>query len=237
MISAPYFVLAATSAWAVSKALPLDSDSRHAFVNLVTFPNVTFIGMPIVTELYGAAGLLCSVSGNLIFNLAFFTFGEHNMVKGSEFSFLRLARSPVIIACLLAVVLYFSPWTLPAALNGAFEMIGAAMAPLAMMIVGFGLADSDLADLVKNPYGYLTNLARLVVWPITVLAAVRLTGLDSLGGEVAAVMYGLPCGTMTVVLAARHRTAYQFAAQTVVQSNVLMFASLPFLFWLIQLWR
>ncbi|MDR0592000.1 MAG: AEC family transporter [Bifidobacteriaceae bacterium] len=235
-ISAVYFVVAGLGAWGASKILPLDTDTRHAFVNLVVFPNVTFIGMPIVTELYGTPGLLCSVAGNLVFNLAFFTFGEHNMVKGRRFSLRPLVKSPVIIACLAAVGLYFSPVQLPSAVSGALGMIGAAMAPLAMMIVGFGLADSSLADLVKNPYGYLVNLLRLIAWPLVILAVVRLAGLDPLGGQVAAVMYGLPCGTMTVLLAAQHRTAYQFSAQTVVQSNVLMFISLPVIFWLIQVW-
>jgi predicted permease len=235
-ISVPYFVLAIVTSWGLSRALPLDRDTRHAFVNLVAFPNVTFIGIPIVTELYGTPGLLCSVAGNLIFNLAFFTFGEHNMVKDRRFSLVRVAKSPVIIACVLAVVLYFSRLKLPSELTGALEMIGAAMAPLAMMIVGFGLADSNLADLIKNPYGYLTNALRLLIWPIAILAVVRLFNLDILGGEVAAVMYGLPCGTMTVVLAAQHRTAYQFSAQTAVQSNCLMFATLPIVLWLTQVW-
>jgi predicted permease len=233
-VSVPYFALAIVSTWGLSRALPLDRDTRHAFVNLVTFPNVTFIGIPIIAELYGAPGLLCSVAGNLVFNLAFFTFGEHNMVKDRHFSLKRVAKNPVIIACVLAVGVYFAPFSLPAALNGALAMIGAAMAPLAMMIVGFGLADSDLSDLIKNPYGYLTNALRLLVWPLAILAVVRIFGLDPLGGEVAAVMYGLPCGTMTVVLAAQHRTAYQFSAQTAVQSNCLMFATLPAVFWMIQ---
>ncbi|MDR1441691.1 MAG: AEC family transporter [Bifidobacteriaceae bacterium] len=236
LISVVYFVLAIISAWAASKALPLDGDTRRAFVNLVVFPNVTFIGLPIVTELYGTEGLLCSVAGNLIFNLAFFTFGEHNMVKGRRFSIKRVAKSPIIIACVVAVILYFGRIPVPSELDGALSMVGAAMAPLAMMIVGFGLADSNLADLIRNPYGYLTNFLRLIVWPLIVLAVVRLVGLDSLGGLVAVIMYGLPCGTMTVVLAAQHRTAYQFSAQTVVQSNVLMFVTLPFLFWLMQVW-
>jgi predicted permease len=98
------------------------------------------------------------------------------------------------------------------------------------------LADSNLVDLLRNPYGYLTNFLRLIIWPVIILAFVRLAGLDALGGEVAAIMYGLPCGTMTVVLAAQHRTAYRFSAQTVVQSNVAMFATLPLLFWLVRLW-
>ncbi|MDR2567249.1 MAG: AEC family transporter [Bifidobacteriaceae bacterium] len=235
-VLAAYFVVCVLAMLVLSKALPLDRDTRHAFVNLVTFPNMTFIGMPIIQELYGQAGLLCAVAGNLIFNLAFFTFGEHNMAPERKFSIARVFKSPVVVACVAAVVLYFVPWSLPSELNGALGMIGAAMAPLAMMIVGFGLADSAPADLIRNPYGYAINFLRLLVWPVALLAAGRLIGLDPLGANVAAVMCGLPCGTMTVVLAAQHRTAYQFSAQTVVQSNVLMFASLPLVFWLVQNW-
>jgi predicted permease len=231
-----YFVLSAVAMWALSRALPIDRDQRHAYVNQIVFPNMTFIGMPIIQELYGLDGLLCAVAGNLVFNLAFFTFGEHNMVPGRRFSFQRVVKSPVVIACVAAVVLYFGRIDLPDALTGALGMIGAVMAPLAMMIVGFGLADSALADLIKNPYGYLVNFLRLAAWPVAILAAGRLLGLDPLGANVAAVMCGLPCGTMTVVLAAQHRTAYQFSAQTVVQSNVLMFATLPAVLWLTQLW-
>jgi predicted permease len=236
VIALVYFVLAIVSSWGISKLLPLDRPERNAFINLVTFPNVTFIGMPIITELYGVPGLLCSVAGNLIFNFVFFTFGEHNMGRPGTFSVKSLLTSPVIIACVIAVGLFFAPFQLPSAINGALGMIGAAMAPMAMMIVGFGLADSYLGDLVKNPYGYFTNFLRLIFWPLIILVAVRLLNLDPLGGEVAAVMFGLPAGTMTVVLAAQHRTAYQFSAQTVVQSNVLMFATLPLIFWVMNTW-
>ncbi|MDR1119015.1 MAG: AEC family transporter, partial [Bifidobacteriaceae bacterium] len=76
---AAYFAAAILAMWALSRALPLDRDTRHAFVNLVVFPNMTFIGLPIIAELYGWDGLLCAVAGNLVFNLAFFTYGEHNM--------------------------------------------------------------------------------------------------------------------------------------------------------------
>ncbi|MDR1634183.1 MAG: AEC family transporter [Bifidobacteriaceae bacterium] len=233
---AGYFVVCVLLVVLLARALPLDRDTRRAFINLVIFPNMTFIGMPIIQELYGQNGLLCAVAGNLVFNLAFFTVGEHNMAPGRKFSLVRVFKSPVVVACVLAVALYFAPWSLPAELNGALGMIGAAMAPLAMMIVGFGLADSAPADLIRNPYGYVINFLRLLIWPVALLAAGRWLGLDPLGVNVAAVLCGLPCGTMTVVLAAQHRTAYQFSAQTVVQSNVLMFASLPLVFWLVQLW-
>ncbi|MDR1799407.1 MAG: AEC family transporter [Bifidobacteriaceae bacterium] len=235
LIAVPYFGLVILSSWGLSRVLPFTPDTGRAFVNLVTFPNVTFIGIPIITELYGVPGLLCSVVVNLVWTFVFFTFGERNMGAG-RFSLLRLVKSPAIVACVLAVVLFFSRVELPSVVAGAMSMMGGAMAPLAMMVVGFGLADSDLGDLFKNPFGYLANGLRLLVWPLLILVVVRLAGLDTLGGEAAVVMFALPCGTMTVLLAAQHKRAYQFSAQTVVQSNALMFVTLPVVFWLIRTW-
>jgi predicted permease len=236
-LSAGYFLLAIAGGWALSRVLPLDANAKRAFTCLVAFPNVTFIGLPIITELFGTPGLLCGVVVNLFFNLMFYTFAEHHMGTKGRFDWRAVVKSPVVWACVLAIVVFLARIPVPQVVTDALTMIGAAMAPIAMMIVGFGLADSYLGDLIKNPYGYLVNLFRLAIWPVAILAVSRLLGLDPLAANAAAVLFGLPAGTMTVVLAARNRVAYQFAAQTVVQSNVLMFLTVPLLYLLVTTWQ
>jgi predicted permease len=140
------------------------------------------------------------------------------------------------LACIVAIVLFFLPWRIPDVAQGAIDMMGACMAPLAMMIIGFGLADSSLAGMVRNPLGYLVSALRLVVLPLAVLVASKLLGLDPLAGSVSTIMFAMPCATMTVVLAAQFKTGYEFAAQSAVQSNVLMFATLPAVFALVNAW-
>jgi predicted permease len=220
----------------VAKVLRIDDAERRAFVNLTVFPNVTFIGIPIVAQMFGPDGLLCSVVGNLIFNGLFFSFGMNNMDRHSRFSMKKFFSSPLVLACIAAMILFFLPWRIPGAMQGAIEMMGACMAPLAMMIIGFGLADSSLAGLVRNPLGYLVSLLRLVVLPLAILTASKLLGIDHLAGAVSTIMFAMPCATMTVVLAAQFKTGYQFAAQSAVQSNVFMFATLPAVFFLVNNW-
>jgi len=236
VISVAYFTLAIVVAWTLMKLLPVELSEGRVFVLLTTFPNMTFIGIPIVTELYGTAGLLCAVVGNLMFNLVFFSFGEAYMGTTGKISVKALVKSPVLMACVLAIIIFFSRIPVPSALVGGLDMIGAAMAPVAMMIVGFGLAESYLGQLIRKPLGYLASFLRLIFWPLVVLSVTRLLGMDHLAANVMAVLFGLPCGTMTVVLAARNRVAYHFAAGAVVQSNVLMFATMPFIYWLINTW-
>jgi len=236
VLSVAYFTLAIVVAWAITKVLPVKQPEGRAFVMLTTFPNMTFIGIPIVTELYGTPGLLCAVIGNLMFNLVFFSFGEAYMGTTGKISIKALLKSPVLIACVVAIIVFFARLPVPSALVGGLEMVGAAMAPVAMMIVGFGLAESYLGQLIRSPLGYLASFMRLIFWPLVVLTATRLMGLDPLASNTMVVLFGLPCGTMTVVLAARNRLAYRFSAGAVVQSNVLMFATMPFIYLLINTW-
>jgi predicted permease len=223
-------------AWLISKTLPVDQATKHAFVVLVTFPNNMFVGLPFALELFGTPGLLCTIAATLVFNLFFFTFGEGYMARGANFSPWKQLRSPVVLASVAAVIIFTAQIPIPAQLDNAMGMIGAAMAPVAMMIVGFGLADSDLKDLVKNPFGFLVSGLRLIVLPLLVLVAARLLGLDAQGANVAVLIASLPSGTLTAVLAAKYGTAYQFTSQTVVQTNVLMFATVPLLNLLTQIW-
>jgi len=234
-VSVTYFVLAVALGVAVSRMTPMEVAERRALVCLSTFPNMTFIGMPIVAELFGAAGLLCAVVANLVFNLFFFTFAE-NYMGSVGFKLKTIVTSPVVIACVVAVVIFFGRLPVPDAFGSAFAMLGGAMAPIAMMIVGFGLAESYLGELIRNPFGYLAGGMRLLFWPVLVLVAGRLLGLDTLAVNSATILFAMPCGTMTVMLAARSGRAYRFCAQSVVQSNAMMFLTLPGIYWLIQIW-
>ena len=236
VISAVYFLAAILLAIAVSKVFGFRQPEGRAFVCLSTFPNMTYIGIPLVTEMFGPAGLMCAVVGNLMFNLVFFTFAEAYMGTAGKASLKALIKSPVVLACLAAVVLFLTQLPVPSPVVSGLAVVSWVMGPLAMMIVGFGLAEAYLGDLIRNGLGYLASFLRLIFWPLVVLSLGRLVGLDPLAVGVMAVLFGLPCGTMTVILAARDRVAYSFTAGAVVQSNVLMFASLPLVFWLVTAW-
>ena len=43
------------------------------FVSSVVFCNITFVGYPILQELYGNIGLLCAIMFSMIYNVLFYT--------------------------------------------------------------------------------------------------------------------------------------------------------------------
>ena len=59
----------------LSRRLKLEEAKRRVFVCSLVFCNITFIGYPILQELYGNIGLLCAIVFSMIYNVVFYSWG------------------------------------------------------------------------------------------------------------------------------------------------------------------
>jgi predicted permease len=227
VITAAYFLIASPALALISMTLPLPLGDRRMFASLCVMANTGFIGFPVAYELFGSRGLLCATAVNLLYNLVAFTAGIRWLDTNEPLRLRGVLLNPPLVSSVIAIGLFFAPFRLPSAVQGVFDMIGGTMTPLALMIVGLSLAETYLPELVRNLWGYAVSAIRLLVLPSLVWAVLWLIGVDGLGAQVAVVMAALPCGTFNVILGARYDTGYRFAVHSVVQSNVLMFATLP----------
>jgi predicted permease len=227
LIAAVYFALAWPALALVARTLPLPAGDRRMFVNLAVMANTGFIGFPVAFELFGGPGLLCAVGINLLYNLVAFTVGVRWLAASQRLSAAQVLLTPPLVSAVAAIGLFLAPFRLPGVVQGALDMVAGMMTPLAMMIIGISLAESYLPNLAHNGWGYLVCLVRLLALPALVWGVLALAGVSGLGARVAVVLCALPSGTVNVILGAKHGVGYRFAVETVVQSNVLMFATLP----------
>ena len=72
----------------LSRRLKLEEAKRRVFVCSLVFCNITFIGYPILQELYGNIGLLCAIVFSMIYTVVFYSRG--------------MSLSMIIIGCSLA---------------------------------------------------------------------------------------------------------------------------------------
>jgi predicted permease len=227
LVSGVYFAVAWPAMALVGRALPWPAGDRRMFPNLAVMANVGFIGLPVASELFGPPGMLCAVVVGLAYNLVMFTVGTWWLAAGEPLSLRAMATNPPLVASVVAIGLFFAPFRIPEAVQGALDMVAGLMTPLAMMIVGLSLAQSYLPDVVRSGRGFAVCAVRLLVLPAAVWAVTSLAGLHGLGVQVAILLSALPCGTLNVILGARYGTGYRLALDGVVQSNILMFATLP----------
>ena len=225
-----YYILSLILMRLTSKKLPFEDKEQRVFVTMTVFANTGFVGFPLMSALYGNAGLLMAVVFNLAYNLFMYTYGIH-LLSGKTGSIRSILTNPVNIASVLAILIFASPFRFPSYVSGPIDLIAAMTVPLSMIIIGSNLAAMPFYKVVTDPKSYLISFVRLILLPGLVLAgmyiAFRSVSMASATAAVAVLMCALPCGSMNVILSEKYDCAPEFAARATVQSMLLCMGSLP----------
>ncbi len=228
-ITAAYYGGALLLMRALAAALPLARPDKGLLSALAVFANTSFIGYPISFALFGNEGVLYAVVYNLGWQLGVSLFGARLLDPAGKTDARAAVRDPLLWAAAASVLLFISPFRLPAALAEAFVDIGAMSVPVSMMIVGCSIAEMRLASIFTMPGAYLVSFLRLCALPLAMLAALWALGLRGALPGTMVLLCGLPAASLNVVFAEKYGANVNFAATAVVQSTLFMVLSLPLL--------
>lgn len=188
--------------------------------------NAGFLGNPVAEGVFGAAGLLLAsiylIPQRIMMwssGLTIFTGGgnKKDVLK-------KVVTHPCIIACFLGLILMITQWKLPAVLNTTLSHLGGCNTALSMMVIGMILAEGDLKN-IRDKDIWIYSLFRMVLIPSLLLVVCRLLGLPKLVTGVSVLLTAMPAGATTSILAAKYHRCPEFAAQLVVVSTVISFAT------------
>ena len=211
----------------LSRRLKLEEAKRRVFVCSLVFCNITFIGYPILQELYGNIGRLCAIVFSMIYNVVFYSWGMFYLGDRGRGSLRSILTNKIALASVLALVMYFLQIKIPEPLYSTFNGIGALTMPLSMIIIGCSLADSGICKILRDRTLYLPTVLRMAVMPAVVCLVMRLLGVDPEIIRISTVIAALPSGTMTSIVAADYGCAPDYAANIMVQTMLAMLAALP----------
>jgi len=210
----------------LSKKLPLDLHAKKIFVTMTVFANTGFVGFPIISALFGHEGLLLAVIYNMSYNLFMYTYGINMLSGQGGVDLKKIVRNPITIASVVSILIFVSPFRFPEVVTLPVSEVGNMSVPLSMMIMGASLAKVPLLDILKDKYSYLVSFIRLLVFPLLMLAAMKMVGTAPVTASVCVLMTALPCGTMNVIFAEKYDCAPAFASKAVIQSMILMAGTL-----------
>lgn len=221
-----FYALAIPTVIFLSKRMRLDEAKRRVFVSSIIFCNVTFIGYPILQELYSNVGLLCAITFSMIYNVLFYTWGMAYLgEKGS--SFRSLFTNKIAIASLLALAMYFLQIKIPEPFASTFNSVGSMTMPLSMIIIGCNLAQSGIVKIIKDRELYLATFIQMVVIPAIVYLVMSALGVNPLIVKISTIIAALPSGSMTTIVATEYDCAPAYAANIMVQTMLAMVVALP----------
>lgn len=227
LYAALYFLLGIPAVALLSRRLGLEESKRRVFVSSVMFCNITFVGYPILQELYGNTGLLCNIMFSMIYNVLFYTWDMAYLGGGGRVSLRSLFSNKIALVSVLALAMYFFQVRIPEPLSSTFSALGALTMPLSMIIIGCNLAQSGILKILRDKELYLPSLLRMVAVPAAVFGIMSLLPVEPMIVRISTVIAALPSGSMTAIVASDYNCAPDYAANLMVQTMLAMAVTLP----------
>ncbi len=139
------------------------------------YSNCGFMGIPLISALFGSNGVLYLTAYITVFNLLVFTHGYMLMKEQTDFSAFKSAlRSPTIIATIIGLILYVTNIRIPSVSGEAFQFVADMNTPLAMLIAGATAAQSNLIKALGDRKILTTAFCKLILLPAIVVGVMKL---------------------------------------------------------------
>lgn len=223
--------LIAVIAFAASIAVAyLTCDTRHRIENFaVAFGNAGFIGIPLVTAVFGPEAAFYVVSFSTFANLLQWTYGIVIISGKKETMNLRMVFvNPVFISMVIGIALFVLQPTLPTVVTGTIGYIADGNTVLAMIILGYYLSKVQLRGLFADVRLYLFSALRLLVVPaVTILVFLPFPFARGEITLITLIAAATPIASSTAIFAQKFDQDYRRAVSYVCLSTILSVATLP----------
>lgn len=210
-------------------------ESRNIDRIVSIYSNCGFIGIPIVSSLYGPEGVFYLSGYVTAFNLLFWSHGVTVIKKRFDKNNLKkILLSPSIIAVLLGILVFLLRIDLIDPLGSTMEAVAAMTTPLTMIIAGVSIAQTNFLDTIKDLTVYRVTVLRLLVLPLIIYGLFRLIPLPDIVKDIVIIGCACPASTMGTIVAAESGENSIRMSQYFAVTTVLSLLTLPLIQFLLS---
>ena len=217
-----YYIILLVISIPVASLLKVKKSSSYLYQLMMIFSNVGFMGIPVITSLYGDGCVLYIAFYILGYNLLLYTYGLFLVDKSVRYSegdpgasghkdpaFNKVSLlgtlgkifNAGVIACILAVLIFAFSLKVPQPAQQFVSMLGSCAVPLSMVLIGASMAQQSFKTLLTDKKVYLFLTIRMIVMPIIAALIVRNIAFDRQVIGVFGLMMAMPIGSIVVLLA------------------------------------
>ena len=203
----------------------------------VAFSNAGFIGIPLVQATLGSGAVFYISIMIVLINLLQWTYGVFTITDDRKYINVRqVAKNPIVISVLIGIVVFALNIKLPSIVRSVFSIISGINTPLAMLVSGVYLAQSDILTIIKKKDVYLVCFVRLILIPLLVTVIMKVIPLGSVDLKLAILLAGAaPVGSNVAIFASQYGKDYKRGIENVCVSTLLCIASLPLIVYIAKM--
>lgn len=213
----------------LAKMFAKDAYERNVYEYSLTIPNYGYMGLVLVENLFGSAGLLDFLMFTLPTGIYVYTLG-YAMLTKRKMNF-KLLLQPVIIAMLLGAFVGLTGVSVPGTVMQILDRSSSCLGPISMILAGITISEFEFNKILGNYKIYVVTFLRLLVIPCAVAGCLKLLGLEE--AIVPAIMtYAMPCGLNTIVFPKLVGEDCKVGAGLACVSSILACVTIPVCVWL-----
>ena len=201
------------------------------------YGNCGYMALPLAGAVLGEEGVFYCSAVIISFQIFSFTHGIYTINKGGEkvkFDFKKLVLNPGVISVIIGLPLFLLSVKLPNIIASPMNYIASLNTPVAMLIFGTYIANTNFKTIFKNWRIFAVALVKLIILPLILLAAFRLVGISGTLLVALSISAGAPTANNTVMFAAKYDRNTGLASQTVAVVSFISIITLPVMIALAQ---
>jgi hypothetical protein len=192
----------------------------------LAFPNMAFIGYPVVVAMFGQEALFYAVILVLPFNLISYTLGPLMLSGAGKFRWQQLV-SPCVVSAVIALVLALTGLRPPALIGEMLSFVGDVTVPLSLLMVGSLLASLPARQVLAVPRLWGFAVIRLLVMPVVLCLLLRLLGTDTMTLNVSVVQMAMPMAINGNILSMEYGGDTECMAQATFLTTLASIVTIP----------
>ena len=198
------------------------------------YGNVGYMALPMAQALLGAPGVFYCSACLIPFNVVCFTHGVAVMSGGKQFNWKKLLFNPGSISVAIGLPLYLLEVKLPVVLADPISFIAGLNTPMAMIMFGTYLANTDLKTMFREKKIYFAAMLKLLVLPALMLLIFRLCCITGALLTSCIISASAPTANNTVMFAAKYGRDTGLASKAVAVITFLSILTMPLMIALSQ---
>lgn len=201
----------------------------------VIYSNCSFLAIPLVNRIYGLEGVFYLTAYITVFSLLIWTHGVIFMGgRECKKEVVKAVLSPAVLTIFAGLFCYFARIKVPQIIMEPLESIGTMNTPVAMIIAGICIAQTDVKKTLFKWRIYLVCFLKLLLVPLClILVAKPFLGSGMVCG-VSVVAAASPVATMCMIFAIRFKKDSGYASELFAISTLLSMGTIPLVLYLLE---
>ena len=192
------------------------------------FSNAGYMGLPLQEAVLGADGVFYGSVYVSVFNIVVWTYGVICMSGDKKLlSAKKLVFNPGILGTVIGFIIFLCSINIDGIIGDVVSGMAVLNTPLAMIVIGFYLSQSNLLSAFKDKSMYGVAFLRLIAIPLASLGVLWLVGVR--GSLLVALIIGAsaPTAAATSMFATKFNTDVNLSVNIVTFTTIISILTMP----------